>query len=61
VLAILLRREDGTPSATVLTQSGLAADPFGDALAYLTYHEWIDISKDGLQLWILTAARKRLV
>ncbi|MDB5322495.1 MAG: hypothetical protein JWN40_4126 [Phycisphaerales bacterium] len=61
VLAVLLRREDGTPSATVLTQSGLAADPFGDALAYLTYHEWIDISKDGLQLWILTAARKRLV
>jgi hypothetical protein len=60
VLAVLLRRDDGTPSASVLTQSGLSADDFGDALAYLTFHEWIDISKDGAVVWICTAARKRL-
>jgi len=60
VLAVLLRREDGTASATVLTVTGLTAERFGDALAYLTFHEWIDISKDGLYLWILSDARKRL-
>jgi hypothetical protein len=60
VLAVLLRREDGTASAVVLTASGLSAERFGDALAYLTFHEWIDISKDGLYLWILSDARKRL-
>ena len=60
VLAVLLRREDGTASATVLTATGLTAERFGDALAYLTFHEWIDISKDGLYLWILSDARRRL-
>jgi hypothetical protein len=60
VLVVLLRREDGTPTSTVLTACGLSAEAFGDALAYLMYHEWIDLSKDGLYLWILSDAKRRL-
>jgi hypothetical protein len=60
VLAVLAGSEEGMSSAFVMRRSGLDADAFADALAYLTYHDWIGISKDGMVLWILSEARRRL-
>ena len=60
VLGVLARRDEGMASSAVLNACGLDADQFGDALGYLLFHEWIDISKDGVQVWMLTDARKRL-
>jgi hypothetical protein len=60
LLAVMLRQEDGMSSGQALTQSGLDADSFGDALGYLTFHEIVGISKDGTRLWVATEARKRL-
>ena len=60
ILATLLAREDGMRCASVMTRAGLDADAFGDGLAYLLYHEWVDLSKDGLQMWILSDARRRI-
>jgi hypothetical protein len=60
ILSVLLRSDEGIATSHVLSQSGLDAEAFGDALAYLTFHDFIGISKDGRQLWICTEARKCL-
>jgi hypothetical protein len=60
ILATLLSRQEGMRCASVMTRTGLDADAFGDGLAYLLYHEWVDLSKDGLQMWILSDARRRI-
>jgi hypothetical protein len=61
IVAVLLRREDGTTSGQAMTEAQLDADAFGDALAYLTFHETVGISRDGMRIWLLTDARKRLI
>jgi hypothetical protein len=61
LVAVLLRREDGMRSGDAMTEAQLNADDFGDALAYLTFHDIVGISKDGLRLWLLTDARKKLL
>jgi hypothetical protein len=61
VLAQLLRQEEGLPTATVMTGAQLDPDTFSHALAYLTFHEITDISKDGSRLWVLSEARKKLL
>jgi hypothetical protein len=60
VLAILLSRDEGMRCASAMTRSGLSADAFGDGLAYLMFHEWVDLSKDGLFVWLLSDARRRI-
>ena len=60
VLSVLLRSDEGMTSSHVLSQSGLDAEAFGDALAYLTFHDFVGISKDARQLWICSDARKCL-
>jgi len=61
LIAVLLRREDGMTSGQAMTEARLDTDAFGDALAYLTFHETLGISKDGSRVWLLTDARKKLV
>jgi hypothetical protein len=60
ILATLLARDEGMRCAAVMSRANLDADNFGDGLAYLIYHEWVDLSKDGLHLWILSEARRRV-
>jgi hypothetical protein len=60
ILSALLRREDGMDAGTLFTESALPDDAFGQALAYLTFHDHIGISKDGARIWLLSDARKQL-
>lgn len=60
VLHQLAKRDDGMPAGELVSTTGLSPESFGDALVYLTFHEWVDISKDGSRIWLLAAARKRL-
>jgi hypothetical protein len=60
VLARLLQHNDGQSTADVMTQTGLGPTVFSDALAYLAFHDYVGISKDGTRVWLNTDARRRL-
>ena len=61
LLAVLLRREDGMTAGRAMAEAQLDADAFGDALAYLSFHQTVGISSDGARIWLLTDARRKLV
>jgi hypothetical protein len=60
VLTALLPHDDGQPSADVLLQTQLDPPAFSDALAYLAFHDYVGIARDGTRVWLNTDARKRL-
>jgi hypothetical protein len=60
IVSALLRREDGMETAPLFTEAALPDATFGQALAYLTFHDQIGISKDGSRVWLLSEARKQL-
>ena len=41
-------------------QAQLEPSAFADALAYLAFHDYVGIAKDGTRVWLNTDARKRL-
>jgi hypothetical protein len=57
MLATLLRDENGMPTGQVL---GDASDAAVSTMTYLTFYDWIDISKSGDRVWLLSDAREVL-
>ena len=60
VLVELLRHEDGRATAEVMSDAGLSPTAFSEALAYLAFHDYVGIAKDGTRVWLNTDARQRL-
>ena len=54
MLAKLLRDEGGMPTTQVMDATN---DTAVASLAYLSFHDWIDIARDGDRVWILSEAR----
>jgi hypothetical protein len=57
MLGKLLMRDESMPAGEVFDATNPAAVA---SLTYLTFYDWIDISKAGDRIWILSEARKRL-
>ena len=60
IVAQLMRQDEGQPTAQVMTAAQLQQDEFSCALWYLGFQEVVGISQDGLRLWVLSEARKRI-
>jgi hypothetical protein len=60
VLGALLPHDDGQPAADIMFQAQLDPSASSDALAYLAFHDYVGIAKDGTRVWLNTDARKRL-
>src|SRR4051794_2332076 len=57
MLAKLVRSDEGIPIGQVFDASNPVAVP---TLTYLTYFDWVDLSKNGDRIWVLSDARKVL-
>src|SRR5688572_9141116 len=60
IVALLMRQEEGQPTAQVMTAAQLQQDQFSRALWYLGFHEIVGTSQDGSRLWVLSDARKQI-
>lgn len=61
IATCLLNSEEGAlNSGQIFTECKVDGELFADALAYLTFHDRVGISKDGLRIWIASEARRRL-
>lgn len=62
IVICLAKCEDGgMGTAQIFTRCAVSDELFADALAYLMYHDRVDISKDGSRIWILSETRRRLI
>jgi hypothetical protein len=59
VLLHLLRHDGGIPPAE-LRDVSTEATAVRDAILYLAFFDWVDLSKDRTRIWVLTDARKAL-
>jgi hypothetical protein len=60
MVAELINRGDGLPIGELFALAGNRDDVFGDALAYLMFHDLADVSKTGDRVWLCSEGKKAL-
>jgi hypothetical protein len=60
MLAELLNRGEGMPTGDLYVLAKNDGDAFESSLAYLMFHELVDISKSGDRVWLLSEGKKTL-
>jgi hypothetical protein len=60
MLAELLNRGDGLPIGDLFALAQNRDDAFSGSLAYLMFHDLVDISKTGDRVWLLSEGKKEL-
>jgi len=60
MVAELVNRGDGLPIGELYALANNRDDVFGDALAYLMFHEIADVSKSGDRVWLCSDGKKAL-
>ena len=60
MIAELLNRGDGLPIGELFALAHGRDDKFGDALAYLMFHDLADVSKKGDRVWLCSDGKKAL-
>jgi hypothetical protein len=60
MVAELLNRGDGLPIGELFALAQNRDDAFSESLAYLMFHDIVDISKNGDRVWLLSEGKKSL-